>query len=281
MAVENFLWVMSPTRLPTLLESPLPHAGTSQPAKRQKRLRQKPSSAPGCLKCRMRKKKCDGRRPTCLGCERNVLLCNWPDEGESSSIVVTEHRRLSSSHLQYAQSSSTSCSSSRSSSTACAVTSRASSIPSTEAHPAPSLLNTSWMKILDQPALCRRILKDPNSSMLYEHWIRDTANALSALQGSRNAFVTELPKIALQYPDMVLQSLLALSGVHYCNRSKNNVIQQLTYTHLAQAIQAMKYGLTKLVSGEDNNALPLLVTTLIFCFIEVRPSFLALYVPLY
>lgn len=118
------------------------------------------------------------------------------------------------------------------------------------------------------------MLKDANSSMLYEHWILDTANALSALQGHRNAFVTELPKIALQYPDMVLQSLLALSGIHYCNRSKNNAIQQLTYTHLAQAIQAVKYGLTKHVSGEDNNALPLLVTTLIFCFIEVCSSFL-------
>jgi len=104
--------------------------------------------------------------------------------------------------------------------------------------------------------------------MLYEHWIFCTGNALSALQGHRNAFVTELPKIALQYPDMVLQSLLALSGIHYCNKNKNNIVQQLTYTHLAQALQAMKYGLTKHVSGEDNNALPLLVATLIFCFIE-------------
>ncbi|RFU27501.1 hypothetical protein B7463_g8841, partial [Scytalidium lignicola] len=105
--------------------------------------------------------------------------------------------------------------------------------------------------------------------MLYEHWINNTANALSALQGHRNAFVTELPKIALQYPNMVLQSLLALSGIHYGNRNRNNnVIRQLTYTHLGQALQALKYGLTKHVSGAENNALPLLVTTLIFCFVE-------------
>lgn len=32
----------------------------------------------GCLTCRARKKKCDERKPTCVGCERNRLSCKWP-----------------------------------------------------------------------------------------------------------------------------------------------------------------------------------------------------------
>lgn len=32
----------------------------------------------GCFSCRARRKKCDERKPTCLGCERNALACDWP-----------------------------------------------------------------------------------------------------------------------------------------------------------------------------------------------------------
>lgn len=32
----------------------------------------------GCASCRRRKKKCDETKPTCQGCVRNGLLCEWP-----------------------------------------------------------------------------------------------------------------------------------------------------------------------------------------------------------
>ncbi|KOC17061.1 AMP-binding enzyme [Aspergillus flavus AF70] len=35
-------------------------------------------SKDGCLTCRRRKKKCDERHPTCTGCHRNHLTCQWP-----------------------------------------------------------------------------------------------------------------------------------------------------------------------------------------------------------
>lgn len=34
-------------------------------------------SRTGCQICRRRKKKCDEARPTCGGCQRNSLLCEW------------------------------------------------------------------------------------------------------------------------------------------------------------------------------------------------------------
>lgn len=39
----------------------------------------------GCLTCRRRRKKCDERRPRCVGCERNHLLCSWPHSTLDSS----------------------------------------------------------------------------------------------------------------------------------------------------------------------------------------------------
>lgn len=32
----------------------------------------------GCFTCRARRKKCDEKKPTCLGCGRNSLACDWP-----------------------------------------------------------------------------------------------------------------------------------------------------------------------------------------------------------
>lgn len=43
-----------------------------------KRPRPAMRSKDGCLTCRRRKKKCDERHPTCTGCHRNHLTCQWP-----------------------------------------------------------------------------------------------------------------------------------------------------------------------------------------------------------
>lgn len=43
----------------------------------------------GCLTCRRRKKKCDESRPSCAGCQRNHLECQW----ESSDSLLKPRRR--------------------------------------------------------------------------------------------------------------------------------------------------------------------------------------------
>ncbi|KAJ5116788.1 hypothetical protein N7456_001136 [Penicillium angulare] len=43
----------------------------------------------GCLTCRRRKKKCDEARPSCTGCHRNNLECQW----ESHVSLSTPRRR--------------------------------------------------------------------------------------------------------------------------------------------------------------------------------------------
>lgn len=67
---------------------------------------------------------------------------------------------------------------------------------------------------------------------------------------------------------MVLQAVLALSGVHFERHSPEKHIVA-TYEHFAQALRSLKYGLTRFVAGQTDLALELSVTTLLFCFIEV------------
>ena len=73
--------------------------------------------------------------------------------------------------------------------------------------------------------------------------------------------------------ELVLPSLLAFSGVHYCNKYPNPAVEEMAWSHLAQALRALKYAVTRHVAGsDDDQALPLLVTTLMMSLIEVSVS---------
>lgn len=45
----------------------------------------------GCLTCRVRKKKCDERKPVCTGCSRNHLTCHWPVDRTQPRQGQAEH----------------------------------------------------------------------------------------------------------------------------------------------------------------------------------------------
>lgn len=114
------------------------------------------------------------------------------------------------------------------------------------------------------------VLKAPISSLLYEHYLHETGNAISAHRGPINSFTQLLPRLAMSYPNTVLQSLLALSGVHYSCRVSNVEVNIMTFTHLGNALRSLKHSLTAFVSTQINSdSLQLLVTTLILCFLEV------------
>ncbi|KMP07205.1 hypothetical protein CISG_06823 [Coccidioides immitis RMSCC 3703] len=228
-------------------------------------------SKDGCRPCRIRKKKCDGRKPTCVSCERNVLLCSWfpntaatdtsKDDAFETGLSLVSHsrkRKLSS------------CSSDDSA--------------SSEDHLFPTAWESEWhehdplpdfqdLDVLDiatlrqQPTL-EPIFRSPISLLLYQHWVERTGDVMSAHRGKLNAFKTELPRLAIAYPDTVLQSLLACSGIHYCNAGRTPDIETSTWTHLGLALRSLKYGLTKLVANPGTDPIPLLATALVLCFVE-------------
>jgi hypothetical protein len=48
-------------------------------------------------------------------------------------------------------------------------------------------------------------------------------------------------------------------------------VETATWTHLGLALRSLKYGLTKMVSHPGGcDPVPLLTTTLVMCFLEVR-----------
>ncbi|KAI1936227.1 hypothetical protein LOZ66_004684 [Ophidiomyces ophidiicola] len=229
-------------------------------------------SKDGCRPCRIRKKKCDGRKPTCVSCERNVLLCSWFPN--ASSDAAAEPPIKSENLLDWAAQNKK----------------RKLSICSSDATPPDSdcLPPLSWcssqegasppvfrsdMDVLDisglqqQPSLAP-IFRSPISLLLYQHWVERTGDVMSAHRGKFNAFKTELPRLALAYPDTVLQSLLACSGIHYCNAGRTADIEASTWTHLGLALRSLKYGLTRFVAQPGGDPIPLLATALVLCFVE-------------
>lgn len=115
-------------------------------------------------------------------------------------------------------------------------------------------------------------LQRPESKFLYEHYVCRTAHFLSVAEKDLNPFLNILLPIA-GCSDLVLQAVLALSGVHLGDQAARYTVA--TYEHYAQALRAVKHGLTGFVSGQTDLALELLIATLLFCFLEVRNSSMA------
>ena len=254
-------------------------------------------SKDGCRPCRVRKKKCDGRKPSCVSCERNVLLCSWFPTSASPANHTDQNQvnellglNVRSPDLGGHQDKRRKCSVSLYGSTGDDTASHLYAvlpIPGPEYGNGgrddkelvdailPTFESIEYARdvsmLLKQPAL-EPIFRSPTSLLLYQHWIERTGEAMSAQRGKSNAFVTELPRLAIAYPDTVLQGLLACSGIHYCNGDKTQEMELSTWTHLGVALRSLKHGLTNLVAQPGVDPVPLLATALVLCFVEVCPS---------
>lgn len=68
--------------------------------------------------------------------------------------------------------------------------------------------------------------------------------------------------------DLILNGLLACSGIHYADLA-GLPVDESTWVHYGQAIQAQKFGLTRLAQGQTEVLVPLLVTAVLLCIVEV------------
>lgn len=112
-------------------------------------------------------------------------------------------------------------------------------------------------------------LRLPNSKRLFYHYLHRTNKAIAICQGTRNPFVADLIPMAMS-SDLILDSLLACSGIHYADLA-GSPVEQTTWLHYGQAIQGQKFGLTRLAEGQDQLLVPLLVTAMLLCIVEVEP----------
>ncbi|KAJ5364808.1 fungal-specific transcription factor domain-containing protein [Penicillium cataractarum] len=151
---------------------------TSRALTKQHRFR----SLTGCLTCRQRKKKCDERKPKCIGCTRNGLQCAWPVAGTSSKPPKSVLRAASR-----------------------------------DCKDSPDQLDPSarWSNLTGSfVSLTRASTLTGTSSLLFTHYITETANVLSSFSpDGNNPFVTLLVPLCCN-DDLLMHSLLALSGAH-------------------------------------------------------------------
>ena len=220
----------------------------------------------GCLCCRLRRKKCDERKPICSGCDRNKLICSWasssPAPGRPSDLGWRS--RLESGEQVSRDGKDFTTSIPSSSSTRPVLEGRLKIEYAMSPRPASQIRLPEMFGTVS--------LKDPSSRILFEHYIDNTSQLLCTIQGPENPFITCVMPLA-RTDSMIMDCVLAISGAHLVCGTSGADIQLASLTHYALALRQFKHALTKTVSGKVLKPVNLLLTALMLCLVEVSIAF--------
>ncbi|KAL5358952.1 fungal-specific transcription factor domain-containing protein [Aspergillus floccosus] len=189
-----------------------------------------PRTRTGCLTCRQRKKKCDETKPLCKACERNKLDCSWPSHirrrfgledkqkvfhDEHCHTVLTAAERPAENSLE-----------------------PASSLPADGVSPVFPDDTPVWSWGLNTfLGPVRAALLSPVSNMILSHYLEFTAPKLAP--APEVPFVSWILPVAYN-DDLLMHSILALSGAHLSYRSQGNIeIQQAACSHYCLAVRTL------------------------------------------
>ncbi|KAH7169460.1 fungal-specific transcription factor domain-containing protein [Fusarium sp. MPI-SDFR-AT-0072] len=201
-----------------------------------------PRCRSGCLTCRQRKKKCDEGKPNCSNCLRNHVRCRWPgpasrdDDGDS---------RTPTEPLQQLEPKRGGME-----------------------RDAVATWNNRGVPLLSRERACSLTSV---SSTLFEHYLTQTAALLVPLPMSHNPFIRLILPVAFS-DDLVMHSILALSGSHLGHQQVNSVeIQHATWRHYLVVIRSLRSEIQDHAAVSDNpdKTLRLLMVLIILCHLEV------------
>lgn len=242
----------------------------------------RPRSTAGCIGCRLRRKKCSEEKPHCANCVRNRILCTYPLVGNKKHDELLRRtnptRRNSNSSTTKSRDGKrtgedqSECSSPRTSRGSVAPSSPSSIVSDTLEG---TLFDMAIVQVLStfprslgsQIFQEHSLLKQPASRRLFHHYLYRTHKVMAICQGTKNPFLRELIPMAMSN-DLILNGLLAFSGIHYADLTGNRV-DEVTWLHYGQTIQGEKFGLTLLAQGRREALVPLLVTAMLLCIVEV------------
>ncbi|KAI3097821.1 transcriptional regulator family: Fungal Specific TF [Penicillium roqueforti] len=193
----------------------------------------------GCIPCKLRRKKCDERKPTCMACARNVLLCAWHSESHTSRPHNSDDRG-----------------------------SRTRQQPTRLAPASERATPENWA-IRAAPALHPQLANE-KTNFLYSFFYSTAAQALSIKDRLDNPFIYVLMPMAAA-SDIVFQAMIAFSGVIY-QQQHSACFAQTTWGHYAQAIRSLKHALTLYVEHQADRATELLATVLLLLSLEVSKT---------
>ncbi|KAH7082819.1 fungal-specific transcription factor domain-containing protein [Paraphoma chrysanthemicola] len=195
----------------------------------------------GCLTCRMRRKKCDEGKPTCVGCRRNRLICNWSRDHALETVVALSrlpHRKRPSPFEATNE------------------VSFETKLPET------GKLNCTIIRpIASIPGLTR-----PRDVLLFNHYLQVTARQLAGRTEPKNPFLSHLVPIACTEPAL-LRCMLAVSGAQL-------LIQSAEYegearSNYAVSLRSVKHNLVNWRESQTSVLVSLLTSTIMLGFFEV------------
>lgn len=190
----------------------------------------------GCLTCRRRRKKCDERHPTCLGCERNQLICLWP--------ILTDHQWNTESSDDLSK-------------VALASSPDPKRLPPADLGTAPLGLVVSALPV---------IFRHPPAARLVDFYTNITAQRIIGRSHIENPFITHFLRIATVSPALQ-HAILAVSSTH--RSFSDPYFLPISYEHYAVALRGLKTGITTWGTCSSTEKIALLATSLTLCWYEV------------
>jgi hypothetical protein len=201
----------------------------------------------GCIGCRLRRKKCDEARPQCLGCARNGILCVFPEPGNEEHARLLKRTNCTRRQLVKPPLDPNS--------------------PRTSARIdeplCPSMLGPTPYITPGSP-----YLRQPASQRLLHHYVHRTSKAMATCRDMKSPFLTELIPVAMANDELVLNSILACSGIHLSALSETPV-DATTWIYYGQAVQGQKFALTRLVQGSSVPLVSATIAAIMLCIAEV------------
>lgn len=194
-------------------------------------------SLTGCLTCRRRKKKCDETKPICTACTRNHQKCSWPAEiayrGPRNLMFPAARQKC----IRYPG----------------------------HVDPSVPLSNLTGSLLSATKAL---ELTDV-STVLLTHYLSETSNLLSSLPpGDNNPFLTVLVPLCCN-DDLLMHSLLAISGSHIQFKNTGIEVYTATYHHYLIAIRKLRVCISDFTVGDMSRAIRIILALMMLSFFEV------------
>lgn len=193
-------------------------------------------SLTGCFTCRRRKKKCDEKKPKCVACSRNKLQCAWPAANPRRIAQNLEHRAVSQDRDS---------------------TSAQLDPPARWSNPTGSFVFPKRASMFTE-----------TSSLLFTHYLTKTANLLSTSAHGRNPFLTLIVPLCCN-DDLLMHSLLALSGAHLKTLSPGIEVYLATYRHYSIVIRTIRDCVPNHTTMDVPQALRMSLALMMLSFFEV------------
>ena len=234
----------------------------------------------GCLTCRARRKKCDERRPKCLSCERNKLDCSFPLPKPRSPIsrsrspaspasprtsAIPSCLRDEGEH-EHEQATAALEASPDTQSTTLVPKRPIHEATATAAAASPFGMGTYTPHLVSSVSL-HPILRDNSAATLFYHFCDRSSRILSSVQGHANPFLKLMVPIAMSN-ELVLEAILALSGIHYRNLSLAPTFDAETWRFLGGALRKLRKSLELGFASKHNDLLPSLMASVVLCVLE-------------